>query len=329
MALSEQELIQRYFRPLADDSSLGLVDDVASIRPRPGHDLIVTTDLIAEGVHFLKEEPPAAIAAKALRVNLSDLYAKGAEPAWYFLNLALGPAYDEAWIAAFADGLRTDQERYDVWLAGGDTSRLETGAVIAITALGHVPEGKLVGRNGARPDDVVVVSGTIGDAALGLEVRRGRHLGSEEVERHLIGRLLYPEPRMAVAPLIQRHATASMDISDGLVGDLGRLCAASGASAVIEADEVPMSESALFAIAAESGLVQTALTGGEDFEILATIPPDQLDEFIAAANAANVAFTPIGRISPGHEPPTFLDADGQPMEFRRTAYDHFAEARPS
>lgn len=329
MALSEQELIQRYFRPLTDEAGLGLIDDVALLRPRAGHDLIATTDMIAEGVHFLRGDPPAAVAAKALRVNLSDLYAKGAVPTWYFLNLGLGPGYDEAWISAFADGLRRDQQRYGVHLAGGDTSRVETGLVIAITALGHVPEGRAVTRSGAQPDDVVVVSGTIGDAALGLVVRNGKHLGSNEVERRLMDRLLYPEPRATAAPLILSHATASMDISDGLVGDLAKLCAASGVTAVIDADEVPLSEPALFAIAAESELLQTALTGGEDFEILATIPPARLDAFISAANAVNVAFTPIGRISAGREPPMFLDADGQPMEFQRTAYDHLAGARRS
>ena len=327
MALSEQELIQRYFRPLAGIAGLGLVDDVALIRPEPGHDIIATTDLITEGVHFLAQDPAGAIAAKALRVNLSDLYAKGAEPIGYLLNLGLGDDCGEAWVSDFADGLARDQERYGVRLVGGDTSRVDGGSVIAITAFGQLPQGEMVARGGARPDDVIVVSGTIGDAALGLEIRNGKRLGSAEIEQHLMQRLLYPEPRAEAAPLIRRFATAAMDVSDGLVGDLAKLCSASGASAIVEADLVPLSEPALFAIAAESRLFEIALTGGEDFEILATIPPALLDEFISAAGSVNVAFVPIGRISADGGPPVFIDGEGQPMEFQQLAYDHFAGSR--
>ena len=324
---SEQEIIQRYFAPLAGAEGLNLADDAALLPPDPQCDLVVTSDLIAEGIHFLRDDPPGAIAAKALRVNLSDLYCKGADPFGYLLDLGLGDQVDEDWIAAFAQGLREDQDRYGIRLIGGDTNRCKGGTVVAIAAFGRVPEGKMVRRSGATPGDIVAVSGTIGDAALGLEVRQGRFRGSAEAENYLLARLRYPELRAAAAATIRAYATSAMDISDGLVGDLAKLCLSSEVGAIVDAETVPLSPATRSAIGAESRLFDVAVTGGEDFEILATIPGPSLMEFLAESAAVEVSFTPIGRIVAEVGPPTFLDGDRHPIEFDRVAFDHFVPGR--
>lgn len=321
---SEQEIIQRYFAPLAGAEGLNLADDAALLPPDPQHDLVVTSDLIAEGVHFLRDDPPGAIAAKALRVNLSDLYCKGAEPFAYILDLGLGDDVGEEWIAAFAKGLGEDQGRYGVRIIGGDTNRNKGGTVVAIAALGRLPVGKMVRRSGASPGDAIVVSGTIGDAAIGLEIRQGRSACSAEAERYLLARLRYPEPRAEAALAIRAFATSAMDVSDGLVGDLAKLCLSSKVGAEVNADLIPLSSAARSAIDVESRLFKTAVTGGEDFEILATIPGPSLALFLGESASANVSFTPIGRIVAEMGPPTFLDGDRHPIDFDRVAFDHLA-----
>ncbi len=320
--LPEHELIRRYFRPLAGPEGLDLIDDAASLASEPGFDLVITNDMIVEGVHFL-EDPADAIAAKALRVNLSDLAAKGAEPVGYVLALGLGASCDEAWVARFAEGLAADQERYGIRLMGGDTSASEQIS-IAITAFGRVPASRMVRRSTARPGDDIYVTGTIGDAALGLLVRKGRAFGSASTTEHLLRRFLYPEPRVAFAPLVARYATAAMDVSDGLVGDVAKICAASNVGAEVRADEVPLSEPARMAISGELVLLETALTGGDDYEILLTAVPAEGPPLIAEAERIGVSLTRIGRITDASGARVFLDAAGRPMIFRHTAYDHFA-----
>jgi thiamine-monophosphate kinase len=214
----EFELIERYFRPLARaPGAFSLLDDAALIRPPHGADLVITADIVAENVHFFADDPASSIARKALSVNLSDLAGKGAEPAAYLLSIALRDDFTEAWIAAFASGLRDEQERYGVSLIGGDTTRAAGGTTVAITAIGSLPEGTMVHRSGARPGDLVFVSGTVGDGALGLLLRLGKldpaMMG--EGASHLLDRYLHPRPRVALAPVIRRFATSSMDVSDG------------------------------------------------------------------------------------------------------------------
>ena len=203
-------------------------------------------------------------------------------------------------------------------------ARAASGSTIAITAFGRVPAGKMVRRSTAQPGDDIYVSGTIGDAALGLLVRKGRALGPSTVSDHLLQRFLYPEPRVALAPLVGRYATAAMDVSDGLVGDLGKLCAASNVGAEVSADAVPLSDAARAAIKAESDFLETALTGGDDYEILLTAVPADGPLLIAEAERIGVPLTRIGRITDAPAVPVFLDAAGRPMTFRHTAYDHFA-----
>lgn len=331
-ASAEDRLIAHYFAPLArHPGSFGLRDDAAVLAPPAGCELVVTKDAVVAGVHFFVSDPPDAIARKALRVNLSDLAAKGAEPAGFLLALGL-PRIEPAWLAGFARGLGEDAERYGCPLLGGDTVR-STGPLFAsITAFGVVPHGRMVRRKGAQPGERVMVTGTIGDAALGLQLRRGAAPGTgldQAAQDHLAGRYLLPQPRNALAPALRRLATAAMDVSDGLVGDLGKLCGASGVSATLEAARVPLSAAAGAALAASPDLLATILTGGDDYEVLFALPEARLAEMQRLAAAAGVPVTEIGRFVSGSAPPELRGRDGAPLRLARDAsFSHFAAFEP-
>jgi thiamine-monophosphate kinase len=320
----EFALIERYFRPLASDpAALALADDAAVYRPRAGEELVLTTDLVAAGVHFFPDDPPDLIARKALRVNLSDLAAKGADPVGYLLALALPVDWTEPWIRRFTRGLAADQQRYGISLLGGDTSRASGGLTIAITALGRVPKGKTVHRSGAKPGDVVFVSGTIGDGALGLRVRSGGLSPAVGAARYLRNRYLLPEPRVALAPVVRRFASSSMDVSDGLVGDLAHICDASNVTATVGSSRVPLSPAARAAVAADPALLSLVINGGDDYEVLATVPVKSAPAFVAAAAAAGVPVSAIGTIAKGHGPPVVLDESGKPLALATSSHVHF------
>jgi len=307
----EFALIERYFRPLADNAeALGLTDDAAVYRQRPGDDLVLTTDTVAAGIHFFADDPPDAIARKALRVNLSDLAAKGAQPYGYLLALALPANWTERWLGRFAAALAADQKTYGVTLVGGDTTRAKDGLSITITAIGRVPRGEMVLRSGAEPGDVIFVSGTIGDAALGLRVRQGK-LHLPRGGKALVDRYLNPQPRVVLAPAVLRHASAAMDVSDGLVGDLGHICDVSGVGAEIHAPAVPLSTAARAALRADPKLMAPILNGGDDYEILATVPERVADAYLAEAADAGVPITRIGTILREKAPPVVRDGDGR------------------
>jgi thiamine-monophosphate kinase len=323
---SGEERIISVFRALArHPGALGLMDDAAILTPPAGQDVVLKADAIVGGVHFFPDDPADAVARKALRVNLSDLAAKGAEPAGFLLSLAIARV-DEAWLAAFAQGLADDAERYGCPLLGGDTDATSGPTVISIAAFGFVPRGAMVLRSGARAGDSVVVTGTIGDAVLGLRLRREPDAAARwglgpTMQDHLIQRYLVPEPRNAVATALRTHASGGMDVSDGLAGDLGKLCRASGVGAEIEIERVPLSEAARAAVAAEPGLIEMLVTGGDDFEILCTMAPEKVAPFVHAAAAAGVAATEIGRVVAG-EGARFRLA-GRPVTFERASYSHF------
>lgn len=320
---AEDRLIARYFAPLATHpGALGLSDDASFIAPPPGAEIVLKTDAIIGGVHFFAEDDAACVAQKALRVNLSDLAAKGAKPLGYLLSLALPKGIGEDWIARFTQGLCEDAERYGCPLFGGDTDRTPGPIMISVAMFGNLPAGSMVRRAGARPGDLVFVSGTIGDAALGLALRQGVEAKLSEAQRaHLASRYLLPQPRNGLAEAVRTHASASMDISDGLAGDFAKLCRVSQVAAEIEVAKVPLSEAARV-MAADLAMLITALSGGDDYEIVCTVPPEKAASFRAAAAGAGVPVTEIGRVTAG-EGARFLKADGEPLAFDRASFSHF------
>lgn len=324
MASGEDDLIARYFRPLATDpGAFGLIDDAALLN-HSGDDLVVTTDAIVEGVHFLPDDPPDTLARKALRVNLSDLAAKGAVPAGFVLTLALRDA-KEQWLAPFARGLGEDAAAFGCPVLGGDTVSTPGPLMISVTAFGRVPPGRMVRRTGAKPGDRIAVTGTIGDGALGLRLlKRQAGEGLDTPSREfLIQRYRVPQPRNALAVAIREHASAAMDVSDGLAGDLAKLCAASGVSASIDLAAIPLSASAR-AVLALGGIDNEAIvSGGDDYEVVCTVPENRWDSFLAAARLANVQVCGIGKVEIGPGAPRFLDAAGQPVSLKRLSYSHF------
>ena len=321
---AEDRLIARFFQPVATHpGALGLSDDAAFVTPPAGCDIVLKTDAIIGGVHFFPEDAADTVAQKALRVNLSDLAAKGATPLGFLVSLALPKDTGEAWLASFAQGLRVDAEAFACPLFGGDTDRTPGPIMISIAMVGSVPQGTMVRRAGAKPGDLVFVTGTIGDAALGLVLRKGAQWPLGEAQRaHLLSRYLLPRPRNALAEAVRTHASAAMDVSDGLAGDLAKLARVSQVAAEVEAASVPLSDAARAAVAADPAMLETALTGGDDFEIVCTVPPRKADSFRAAARAAGVAVSTIGRIAAG-EGTRFLSAEGRALSFKRASFSHF------
>jgi thiamine-monophosphate kinase len=326
-ASGEDSLIARYFRPLATDPGAFDLGDDAAVLKAHAEDIVVTADAIVEGVHFLADDPPDAVARKALRVNLSDLAAKGATPAAFVLTLALRGA-DDSWLAPFARGLGEDAKQFGCLLLGGDTVSTPGPLMISITAFGRVPPGKMVHRSGAKPCDRVVVTGTIGDAMLGLDILRGgaaaAALGVDAAASEmLVGRYRLPQPRNALAQAVREHAHAAMDVSDGLAGDLAKLCAASGVSAVIDAPGIPLSAAAASLFVRGRIGIEALVSGGDDYEILCAIPEDRFEAFARGAGLAGVAVTPIGTVIAGASAPRFLDGEGREIELKRLSYSHF------
>jgi thiamine-monophosphate kinase len=323
----EDSLIARYFRSLAiDPGAFGLGDDAAVLKAL-GDDIVVTTDAIVEGVHFLSNDPPDTIARKALRVNLSDLAAKGATPAGFVLTLALRSAED-AWLAPFARGLGEDIGLFGCPLLGGDTVSTPGPLMISVTAFGRVPAGKMVHRSGAKPGDRVVVTGTIGDAALGLDILKGgavaKALASDAAANEmLVGRYRIPQPRNALAKVVRDHAHAAMDVSDGLAGDLAKLCAASGVSAAVDAQSIPLSAAAAALLARGTVGIEALVAGGDDYEILCTIPEAGFEAFAEGAGLVGMAVTSIGTVIADTSPPRFLDGQGREIALARLSYSHF------
>jgi len=324
---AEDRLIARYFRPLATHpGAFGLGDDAAALSPPSGCDLVLTTDGVIAGVHFFPGDPPDVIGRKVLRMNLSDLAAKGARPLGFLMSIALPAGVDETWLAAFAQALGEDARRYDCPLFGGDTDHTPGPISISIAAFGAVPHGKMVRRSTAKVGNRVVATGTFGDAALGVRLRADRSLRrrwrlTDAAAAHLEQRYLLPQPRNSLADAVLQNAAAAIDVSDGLAGDLAKLCRASGTAAEIDVARVPLSEAARTAVAAEPALIETVLTGGDDYEIVLTLPPDRLTAFRAAAQAAGVAVTEIGYMQEG-EGARFLHR-GKTLAFARPSYSHF------
>jgi thiamine-monophosphate kinase len=314
----EFELIARYFAPLAKGfaGARGLQSDNAFLPADPRHDLVVKTDTIVSGVHFLTDEKPELVAAKALRVCLSDLAAGGATPYVYQLSLALERDWTESWIAGFARGLAADQRRFGITLCGGDTTATPGPTTITITAFGRVARGKGLGRDGAQAGDELWVSGTIGDAALGLLAAR-RQLKSAMLEK----RYRLPQPRTALGRRLIGVANAAADISDGLLADAGHIAKASRLAVHIERDLVPLSLDAKRALADNPALWTRVLGGGDDYELAIAVAPRKRAALLAAARTAKVNVTLVGAFSAGKG--VALTVSGQRSRITQSGYVHF------
>ncbi len=323
--LGEFEMIARYFAPLADKfpGALNLKDDAALIAVTPGRELAVTTDALVAGVHFLPDDPPDLIARKLLRVNLSDLAAMGATPLAYLLIAVFTKNTPEDWIAAFAEGLAADQASFRIALCGGDTVAANGPLTLAVTALGEIDVGKALRRSTAGEGDVVYVSGSIGDAVLGLAVLRGSLPGLGAGSRDwAVGRYRLPQPRVELGRRLVGLATSAIDVSDGLIADLGHVCVASGVGAVIEVDSVPLSPACREALALGGIAWDDLISGGDDYELLFTVPAARVAALAAVARDTGLILTPIGRIV-GGSGVRVVDAGGRDVTPPTSGYRHF------
>jgi thiamine-monophosphate kinase len=314
--VGEFEWIEKALRPLTEGApeAFGLADDAAAIPARPGFDLIVSNDAIVEGVHFLRGDPPELVARKLLRVNLSDLAAKAAEPYGYFLAVSWPAEFGWVERGGFVDGLREDQRRFGLKLLGGDTTATPGPLTASVTILGWAPAGGMVRRAGAKEGDAIFVSGTVGDAFLGLKAAR-HELGGLAVadSAWLLDRYRLPQPRLELRDILRAHASAAVDVSDGLIADVGHVAAASGVCMEVDLDRLPLSKaaSAWLETQADQTTARVALaTGGDDYEVVCT----------AAGSDVGAGLTPIGRVVDGAGVRTI--AEGRALDVRRAGYVH-------
>jgi thiamine-monophosphate kinase len=324
VALSEFALIERYFRGAGahrDDVVVGIGDDGAVLDVPAGAQLVAVVDSLVEGVHFPADSPAASIGHRALAVNLSDLAAMGARPAWALLAITLRQA-DERWLEAFASGFAALATAHQVALVGGDT----TAGPLSVTvqALGFVAPGRALLRSGGHADDELYVTGSPGDAACGLRLEQGAYAITAHAEAagtELRRRFLYPSPRVEWGAALVGWASAAIDVSDGLLGDLGKLAAASGCGAEIDVERLPLSPS-LIEVAGREGAEHLGLTGGDDYELLFTVPPDRTTHFAAHARTAGITCRAIGRLTRGGA--VVARRGGSVMQVSHSGFDHFA-----
>ncbi|TQV80483.1 thiamine-phosphate kinase [Denitrobaculum tricleocarpae] len=324
----EFDLIARYFAPLAAEApgTFGLRNDAALLPSLPGSSIVVTADSLASGVHFRPNDPPELVAKKSLRVNLSDLAAMGAKPLGYLLNLALPKGGNEAWVRGFSAGLAEDQAEFGVSLYGGDTVATDGPLLITVTAFGATPEGTALDRGTAQAGDLIYVSGSLGDAALGLAVFNALLPELDEVAaEYLRDRYLLPRPRVALGQRLLREglASAAMDVSDGLVADLGHIAKASGLGAELRAANLPLSAAAAGVMELRPDLSASILGGGDDYELLFNLAPERTEEIARLALELDLPLTCIGKMLPG-EGVRVLAPDGEVIEVDKPGWNHLA-----
>ncbi|WP_417463556.1 thiamine-phosphate kinase [Kordiimonas sp.] len=315
---NEFDLIHRYFSPLAGPEGLGLEDDAACVTVEPECDLVVTKDMLVEGVHFFGNDPASSIAHKSLAANLSDLAAKGAKPKHYFLGLSLPGTIDDAWLQVFSDALAKLQRRTGIRLAGGDTTRSLSGVVVSITAMGTVPHGKMVRRSGAQVDDLLFVTGTLGDAALGLKCLEG-HI---EPTDSLIERYRYPEARSELGITLAPHIHACADVSDGLLADLGHIAKASGVGADVALRDIPLSPMVRQLITQNPEYEDSIYAGGDDYELVFTAAASKRAKLEEICADAGVRLAVVGRITE-NTGIRLIDQNGKLVHTERTGFQHF------
>jgi len=320
MALSEFELIQNCFAEQAaasmhPDVRLGIGDDCAIISPAAGQDLLVTVDTLVAGVHFPDTLSPSQIAVRCLAVNLSDLAAMGAKPGWFTLALTL-PEANEVWLREFSRGLFKLANQHGISLVGGDTTRGPLS--ITIQVQGYAPAGQALRRDGARPGDGIYVSGSVGDAGAGLGLTLK---GNVDESNFLVRRFISPSPRLALGQKLLDVASAAIDISDGLLADLGHILKRSQVGATLQSDNVPVSNALLKAVGKEQAL-QLALSAGDDYELCFCVPAERIEKMAVLAAQAGVAVSQVGVITE-EAGLKVLDESGQPMTLTQTGYQHF------
>lgn len=322
---NESELIAHYFAPLSDAvAAFGLSDDTAFLSIPDKHDLVTTKDMLVADIHFFASDPPEKIAQKALRVNLSDLAAKGAMPFGYLLGLGLPKGWDEEWLARFCSGLKTDQNAFQFPLFGGDTVKSPERLTLSVTAFGLVPKGQKLLRKNAEPAQALYVTGTIGDGALGLQVALGKKLVGLDHKSNafLHDRYLLPQPRLGYKDVIARYAVASMDISDGLLGDAAKMARAAGVNIELVQENVPLSEAARKALQADPSLWSTVLGGGDDYELLLTIAPENVSAFEKHCHESRLPVCNIGTVKEG-EGISLISEKGERLDQEPTSFEHF------
>ncbi|MCG8490489.1 MAG: thiamine-phosphate kinase [Sneathiellales bacterium] len=318
-------IIEKYFAPLSKniETTFGLKDDAALLDIPAGQQLVLTKDALVAGTHFFADDPADLVARKLLRTNLSDLAAMGAKPLGYLLATAWNAETNEKYIEAFAQGLRRDQEEFEITLLGGDTVKTTGPMSFSLTAIGTVKAGQALRRNGARVGDRLFVTGTLGDSALGLKVKKG-HLGelSEDHKEYLVDRYLLPGPRIEAGQLLSGYASACLDISDGLLADLGHLITESGVSAVINPSSLPLSDAAKAALKDENADFSSILSGGDDYELLFSVPQHKVEAMLEKLRFTNLQLTEIGR-NESNSGIFLAGEDGELTEVPAQGWTHF------
>lgn len=321
--VSEFQWISDYLAPLAGTTSFGLKDDAATLTVADGHDLVVTQDTIAEGVHFLTSDPLDTVAQKALRVNVSDIIAKGAAPFAYSMSLGMPDKWRDADMALFCKGLARDQAHYGMTLNGGDTYRSSQKLSISITMFGSVPKGRYVSRLGAQVGDAIFISGSIGNAALGLQFADGRLAVDAKTDAELIDWYRVPKPPFGLETAIAQFASASMDVSDGFLGDLRKLCSASQVAADVEMMNIPTTPSVQAMLQRDGELQKLVWGGGDDYQCLMTVPDKHVEHFRAEVQKTGHVVTQLGKICEGEAGLVSITVNGVPSSSEVESFTHF------
>jgi len=308
-------MISRLFRPLSkrEPGAFDLTDDAAVLPPSPGCEWVVTADALVAGVHFFPDDPPATIAKKALRVNLSDLAAMGARPRCVFMTCAFPEHFENQWIEEFSQSLGEDFDYYNITLCGGDVVATPGPLTLSITAMGEVPSHKVLRRNAAKPGDIIAVTGTLGDGALGLDLQNGKapQCLKEEDRLYLTHRYRIPLPRVSAGQALNGIAHAGLDISDGLIADLRHMAIASGCNITIDPNRLPLSVAARSWLDARPEDIERILTGGDDYELAFSCAPEVFTELSERLDALNIITTAIGRAEVGDGKIFKINANGQ------------------
>ena len=332
LEVPEFDLIDKYLKPLAtDQAALGLLDDAAVINASQGHSLVLSKDMMVEGVHYDAHTPVNLLAKKLLRVNLSDLAAMGAKPRGYLLGLSLPKKFSkeqsEQWLSSFCDGLRQDQELFGVSLLGGDTVSVQDGVVLSLTMVGEVLLGQVIKRTGAKAGDVILVTGSLGDAALALNLNTHKWQLEDKEKQYLFERLNLPQPRLEVGLLLRGLVNSAIDVSDGLLADLEHITKASGVGADVYLHKLPLSSAARECCASEANLMENfwplIYAGGDDYELVFTVAKHNLAEVKAVLEKIDVAVSEIGIVKEG-DGVNLLDAENNKITLAKKGYEHFA-----